>query len=129
MAPNRSSEGERIAGLEAKLDAFERYERDRWHKQDKDLQLLVGLPTQIARENGKMQGEIERGIMAAVEKAIEPLARTLADLAARVSILELAKQREEGAKGLAVWFLQSPLIGWIAAAALFFVGWWKGQGR
>jgi hypothetical protein len=45
----------------------------------------------------------------------------------RLVALELAQSREAGAKNLAVWLLQSPLIGWIAAAVMFAAVWWKGQ--
>jgi hypothetical protein len=106
MTSPRVNEGERIAGLEAKFDAFEQYERERWHKQDRDLQLLVGLPTQIARENGKMQGEISALITAAVEKALEPVMGDIALLKTKVEALEVKQGVWSGAKLLGVWLIQ-----------------------
>lgn len=47
----------------------------------------------------------------------------------RIAALEEAAARTRGAKGLATWFLQSPLIGWLVAAALFAAAWWKGEIR
>ena len=46
------------------------------------------------------------------------LTRQIADLAARVSALEAANQRREGASGLFKVFLQSPALGWIVGAAV-----------
>ncbi len=44
---------------------------------------------------------------------------------ARLRALEATEQQEAGAKKLVVWFLQSPLVGWIAAGIVVAVTWWK----
>jgi hypothetical protein len=43
----------------------------------------------------------------------------------RVAALEETAARNKGARNLAAWLLQSPLIGWIAAGAMAFVALWK----
>ena len=130
MAPPRQEQlGERLSGVEATLAAFERYERDRWHKLAEDMQPLVNLPAQLARDIGKIQGtfdgrisaitkEIERSITAAVEKAIEPVNRDVAVLKRKVEILEAAQLQEDGAKNLASKVLHSPVIGGFIGALL-----------
>ena len=130
------SEGERIAGLSAQFDAFEKYEHERWHKLNNDLTPLMQLPEKLTREIGRMQGtfdgriasvlkEIERTMEAAIEKAIKPISDEVAELKRDVDALKSKSLQETGAKNLAVWFLQSPLVGWIAAGVLAFVAWWK----
>lgn len=122
MAPPLNNQlGERLSGVEATLAAFERYERDRWHKLAEDMQPLVNLPAQLARDIGRIQGtfdgriaaitkEIERSITAAVEKAIEPVNADVATLKAKVEALEVAQQQETGAKNLSARLLHSPVI-------------------
>jgi hypothetical protein len=44
----------------------------------------------------------------------------------RLTKLEQAEATREGERGLLVAMLKSPLVGWIVAAALFFVAWIKG---
>jgi hypothetical protein len=124
---NEQQLGERISGVEATLEAFEKYERDRWHKLAQDMQPLVHLPTQIARDIAKIQGsfegrissvtrEIERSITAAVEKAIEPVNADVASLKTKVEALEASRLHESGAKHFAGRLLQSPVIsGFIGA--------------
>jgi uncharacterized membrane protein len=43
----------------------------------------------------------------------------------RLIALERVQQEQTGAKNLAAWILQSPLIGWIAAGILAFITLWK----
>jgi hypothetical protein len=59
--------------------------------------------------------------------ALGPLAVQIAEIKAKVEKLETANLQHTGAKNLVVWFLQSPLIGWLVAAALFVAAWWKRQ--
>jgi len=53
------------------------------------------------------------------------IAAVEAKMDARLTALERAAERETGAKNIAVWFLQSPLIGWLAAGIMLFIAWWK----
>jgi hypothetical protein len=121
--------GERIAALSASFEAEKEYQHERWHKLDNDLTPVVNLPEKLTREIGRLQGifdgkistvtrEIERSITAAVEKAIEPLNVEVIDLKTRVSALETAQVADKTAKGVLVWFLQSPLIGWLFAVGV-----------
>lgn len=43
----------------------------------------------------------------------------------RVTMLEDSAAQQKGARNLAAWFLQSPLVGWLVAAALFVVALWN----
>lgn len=124
--------GERLSGLEAKFDSFERYEHDRWHKLANDLQPLIGLPVQMARDIGKLQGgfdgrigtitkEIERSITAAVEKAIEPVNQDIAALKSDVDLLMSAKHKQDGASNLLLAICKSPALGWLVGMAI--TGW------
>jgi len=47
----------------------------------------------------------------------------------RIAALEETAARAKGAKGLATWLLQSPLVGWLVAVGLFAAAWWKGEIR
>lgn len=51
---------------------------------------------------------------------LEDLPTALGDLTTRVAALEAEKSKGDGAKGVIAWLLQSPLIGWIATAAIAF---------
>lgn len=116
MAPARGSGqldeiSQAIGGLQASFESVERYIHDRRHDDKNVSQKIDGLSTQITREVTRMKAEIQVQLDA---------------IDRRVAVLEGAKQREDGAKGVAIWFLQSPLVGWIAAALIAFVTWWKG---
>jgi hypothetical protein len=92
--------GERISSLEATVDGFERYERDRWHKLDNDLQLLIGMPVAMARDIAKLEGKLEAkidGRLAAIET--------------RLFAIETQRQQLTGAKQLGVWLIQTILAG------------------
>lgn len=69
--------------------------------------------------NGKFDG-LTREVI-----ALGPLAVQIAEIKAKVEALELASNQQAGAKNLAVWFLQSPLIGWIAAIVALALAWGK----
>lgn len=47
----------------------------------------------------------------------------------RLTDLEATNAKEAGARGVVGWIIQSPVIGWLVAAALFVAAWWKGDGR
>ena len=58
---------------------------------------------------------------------VEELVRDRDDHEMRLKHLERTDVRDEGARGVILWLLQSPVIGWLVAAALFVAAWWKGQ--
>ena len=103
-----------IGKLSGQIEGIERYTHEHNHGVNNLSQKVEALGTRITRDIAAVEGRIEGRI-----KAMDD----------RLVALELAQQREAGAKNLAVWFLQSPLIGWIAAAVMFAAVWWKGQVR
>lgn len=110
--------GERVAALDARFESFERYEHDRWHKLANDLQPLIGLPVQMARDIGKLEGSLERTVAEAVGKAVQPVSDEVAALRADVEALKASSHQFSGARMLAVWFIQTV----VAAAAALGVG-------
>jgi hypothetical protein len=96
MAPTRSPEGERIAGLEAKFDSYERYSHDRWHDLNNTLQPIVGLPVQMARDIAKLEAKLEA-----------KLDGRLAGIENRLTAIEEQRQQLTGAKQLGVWLVQT----------------------
>jgi hypothetical protein len=103
---------EAIGRLKGQIDGIEKYIHEKRHDDANVAQKVEALGTRITRDIAAVEGRIEGRI-----KAMDD----------RLVALELAQQREVGAKNLAVWLLQSPLIGWIAAAVMFAAVWWKGQ--
>lgn len=101
-----------IGGLQSSVEGIERYIHEKRHVDANVAQKVDGLSQQITREVSRMKAEIQVQLEA---------------ISARVTKLEDAAAQTRGAKNLATWFLQSPLIGWIAAAVLFAVAWWKGR--
>jgi len=105
MAPARSTDGERIARMEATLAGLEKYERDRWHKLDNDLTSVVNLPLQLTRDIAKLEAKLEAkidGRLAAIE--------------GRLTAIEGQRQQFTGAQRLGVWLVQT-VIAAIAAVA------------
>jgi hypothetical protein len=103
---------EAIGRLKGQIDGIEKYIHEKRHDDANVAQKVEALGTRITRDIAAVEGRIEGRI-----KAMDD----------RLVALELAQSREAGAKNLAVWLLQSPLIGWIAAAVMFAAVWWKGQ--
>jgi DNA-binding FrmR family transcriptional regulator len=103
---------EAIGRLKGQIDGIEKYIHEKRHDDANVAQKVEALGTRITRDIAAVEGRIEGRIKAMDDRLIA---------------LELAQQREVGAKNLAVWLLQSPLIGWIAAAVMFAAVWWKGQ--
>jgi hypothetical protein len=110
-ARNHAEVGERIAGLEATVAGFEKYERERWHKLDNDLQVIIGLPNQMTRDIAKLEGKLEAkidGRLSAIEL--------------RLSAIEAQRQQITGAQRLGVWFVQTVIAALAAFSAMFAVG-------
>ena len=109
MAPARSSsDGERIARMEATLDGLEKYERDRWHKLDNDLTPIVNLPVQLARDIAKLEARLDAkidGRLAAIE--------------GRLTAIEEQRQQLTGARQLGVWLVQTIVSALAALAGIF----------
>jgi hypothetical protein len=110
MAPERSPtgiNGEKLAALNASFDSFERYNHERWHQLNNDLQPLMGLPVQIARDIAKLEGKLEAkidGRLVAIEM--------------RLSAIEQQRQQISGAKMLGVWIVQTALAAIAVIAAM-----------
>lgn len=105
---------EAIGRLKGQIDGIEKYIHEKRHDDANVAQKVEALGTRITRDIAAVEGRIEGRIKAMDDRLIA---------------LELQQSREAGAKNLAVWMLQSPLIGWIAAAVLFFAAWWKGTAK
>lgn len=99
---------EAIGRISGQVESLDRYTHEREHGLNNLAQKVDGLSTQITREVSRMKAEIQVQLEA---------------INARVTKLENSAAKQAGAKNLAVWILQSPLIGWIAAGILFFIAW------
>jgi hypothetical protein len=99
-----------IGRLSGQVESLDRYTHEREHGLNNLAQKVESLGTRITRDIAAVEGRIEGRI-----KAMDD----------RLVALELAGQREIGAKNLATWILQSPLIGWIAAGIMFFAALWR----
>jgi hypothetical protein len=109
MAPQQSSnsQGEKLAALAASFEGFERYNHERWHQLNNDLQPLIGLPVQMARDIAKLEGKIEAkmdGRLAAIE--------------IRLQAIENQRQQLTGAKQFMVWVVQTACAVLAAIAAV-----------
>jgi hypothetical protein len=100
-----------IGGLQATVDGIEKYIHDKRHDDANVSAKIDGLSVQITKEVARMKAEIQVQLDA---------------MDGRIAKLEAESNRDQGAKGLIAWFLQSPLIGWVVAAIMFFVAWAKG---
>jgi hypothetical protein len=112
MAGQLDEISQAIGRLEGKVDALDSYTHEREHGINNVAQKVEALGLRITRDIAAVEGRIE-GRIKAMEDRLIPLER--------------AHQRQTGARNLAIWFLQSPLVGWIAAGALLFFAWWKKQ--
>lgn len=136
MAERSSNVGQRISSLEATVAGMDKYAHEKWHDLNNTLQPLVLLPERITRDIAKLQGsfdgrinavtkEIERTITVAVENALNPVINDVENLKSRVDALETVRKEHTGMAKAANWLLQSPLIGWLAAAAAIVIAWWR----
>lgn len=96
---------EAIGRLSGQIESLDRYTHEREHGLNNLAQKVDGLGVRITRDIAAVEGRIEGRI-----KAMDD----------RLAALEMAQNREAGARNLATWILQSPLVGWIAAGAMFF---------
>jgi predicted RNase H-like nuclease (RuvC/YqgF family) len=133
-ANQAESVGERLAGVEARLEAFDRYTHERWHGLNNDLQVLLALPERLTREVGKLQGiidgriasvskDVERSMEAAISKALKPVTDDVTELKAEVEglrkeieALKTSKQQWTGAR-IAVTLIVQTVIAAVAATA------------
>lgn len=133
MPPPRDNLGERLAGLEAKVDSFEQYTHDKWHDMAQVLQPLALLPERMTREIGKIQGtvdgrinlvskEIDRSIAAAIREALQPLTLDVLELKNKVEELEKQRYVLTGAKMIGVFIFQTLLAILTALAGSLYFG-------
>lgn len=111
-----------IRGTVAELGRYIHEER---HGTRNIAQKVEAISSQISRDIAAAKGEISATVAVAIER-VEARIQTIDE---RVGALEAIKEQERGAKTLLMWIIQSPLIGWIAAAALFAAAWWKGTAK
>jgi predicted RNase H-like nuclease (RuvC/YqgF family) len=114
-----------IGRLEGKVDALDVYTHEREHNIDNLRAMVNGLSAQMSRDVASAKGEISATLSTAIER-VEARMQTIDD---RVSALETIREQQRGASNIVSWTLQSPLVGWLVAAALFVAAWWKGQIR
>lgn len=117
----RNDIGERLAAIEASLATAAKYERDRWHKLDNDLQPISMLPEKLTRELGKLQEAFRGEIKAAINEVEQGYASSLAPVLRDVEALKGDVEILKGAAGVFK-ILKSPflggLLGWIATAVI-----------
>lgn len=115
------SAGERLAAVEASLNALVGYEHERWHKLNNDLQPIMLMPAQVARDIGRLEGHINGRIESAIkdfgkeiDAAIEPIRRDVDNLKTQMTEINSARS---------TWklLLQSPLIGGLLGALTGFI--------
>lgn len=125
--PTRSGQldqiSEAIGEIRGTVAGIEKYIHEERHGVRNLASKVDGLSVQFSREIAAAEGKINTSVATAIER-VEARIATIDD---RVSALERTQERETGAKGVIVWLLQSPIVGWLAAAALFFAAWWKGH--
>jgi predicted DNA-binding protein len=98
-----------IGRLSGQVEALDRYTHEREHGINNLTQKVEALGTRITRDIAAVEGRIEGRI-----KAMED----------RLFAVEAVNQRNDGAKNLITWIVQSPLVGWLVAAGLFFAALW-----
>jgi uncharacterized protein YoxC len=117
MSPPRNGQldqiSEAIGELKGSVQAVERYVHDWRHSINNLTQKVDGVGTLVSREVAALEARIETH---------------LSSMDQRIARLEAVQQQQAGAKNLATWFFQSPLIAWIAAAALFVAAYFTREG-
>lgn len=122
MPPRRTGQldqiSEAIGELRGMVVSLDRYTHEREHSLNNLSQKIEALGTKITRDIAAVEARIEAKVDSFVAATNE-----------RLVALEKAHQQQAGARNLATWFLQSPLVGWLVAAGLFVAAWWKGEIR
>lgn len=101
---------EAIGELKGSVKAIERYVHDGRHGVNNISQKVDGLGVKIAGDIAGLRAEIRAD---------------LDSLSKRVAKLEAADIRSTTTKNTLGWILHSPLLAWIAAAAVMIGAWWK----
>lgn len=131
--PPRDQIGERLSGLEAKVEGMDRYTHEKWHDLNNTLQPLIALPERLTRDVAKIQGifdgkihtvskDFERSIMAAIEKALMPMSADIAELRADVEALKADRHQLTGGRRFAVWIVQTLIAAIGAVIAVLTLG-------
>lgn len=119
--------GERVAELTGRFEQFEKYEHDRWHKLNNDLQPLAVLPERLAIELGRLEGifsgrlssmekDFEKQLASTIEKALRPITSDIAGLKTEVEALKLSSGKHSAIRSFAFSAVQL-IISVIAAIA------------
>jgi hypothetical protein len=103
-----------IGQLEGRFDGIERYMHDREHGLNNIGMKVDALGVRLGKDIAAVEAKIGVRIEA---------------MELRVAALETLAAQEKGARGIIVWLLQSPVIGWLVAAAIFAAAWFKGAQR
>lgn len=131
--PGRETVGERVAGIDARLGAFEKYTHERWHALNNDLTPLMQLPERMTRDVGKLQGlvdgkitslsaELQRSMKAAIDEALKPVIAEVAELKIDVDSLKLKSNQMGGAKMLGVFIIQTIIAAATAVGGVLALG-------
>ena len=116
----RSSRAGQLDAISEAIGELRAYVHEHRHGMNNVSQQVNGLGVDIAKriEQSKVQ-------TAAMIDALEAkIGIRLDKMEQRIDALEAAQQQTMGAKNILIWMLQSPVIGWIVAAALFFAALW-----
>ena len=96
-----------IGRLEGSVESIDKYVHEREHGIANLAQKVDALGPRIAKDMAGVEGRLEA-----------KLDEWKREVDARLVKLETAHQRQLGAKTLAVWFLQSPIVAWLFALAV-----------
>ena len=93
---------EAIGRLTGLVESLDRYTHDREHTIANLTQKIDGIGVQIAREVGRLKGELQ-GDIASFKGELQ-------ELTARVTKLETARSRDDGVKSVWLEILKSPIV-------------------
>jgi hypothetical protein len=93
---------EAIGRLTGLVESLDRYTHDREHTIANLTQKIDGIGVQIAREVGRLKGELQ-GDLASFKGELQ-------ELTARVTKLETARSRDDGVKSVWLEILKSPIV-------------------
>jgi hypothetical protein len=95
--------GERIASLDARFGAFEKYTHERWHDMANDLQPLIAMPKDLTRDMAKLEARLDARF-----------GDRLTAIEARLTGIEARGNQFTGARMFGVWIIQT--VATVAAA-------------